>query len=332
MARHLRLEFEGAIYHITSRGNERSDIFADDRDKQRFLEKLAENVESHHVRLYAYVLMPNHYHLLVETPRANLSSFMQQMNTSYTMYYNVKRQRVGHVFSGRYKAKVVAGDDYLLKLTRYIHLNPVKVAGLKMRGTAEKLRCLQGYAWSSYPEYAGLRKRQGWVDYGPLSELTGRYAQEREEGYRRFVEADLEDDDESRAEVLNQSSKAIGDGKFCRWVERKYRQRTASVGEGVDVAMRRVEMGPDADEVLDRVAGVFKVDRSVLKKRRSLGDARLVAARLLKDLTGLTQRAAGRALGLTDGSGFGHLLKLADSQLAKGRSLRRTYEKLRRTF
>ena len=124
MARHLRLEFEGAIYHVTSRGNERSNIFANDRDKERFLEKLAENVEQHHVRVYAYIIMTNHYHLLLETPRGNLSVFMQQLNTSYTMYYNVSHRRVGHLFSGRFKAKVVAGDEYLLKLTRYLHLNP----------------------------------------------------------------------------------------------------------------------------------------------------------------------------------------------------------------
>jgi REP element-mobilizing transposase RayT len=96
MARHLRLEYEGAIYHITARGNERSDIFRDDGDKKKFLEKLEELVEVHHVRVYAYVVMTNHYHLLVETPRGNISRFMQQLNTSYTMYYNVKHDRVGH--------------------------------------------------------------------------------------------------------------------------------------------------------------------------------------------------------------------------------------------
>ena len=84
MARHLRLEYAGAIYHVTSRGNERSNIFASSWDKQRFLEKLVENLERHHVRLYAYVVMSNHYHLLLETPRANLSAFMQQLNTCPT--------------------------------------------------------------------------------------------------------------------------------------------------------------------------------------------------------------------------------------------------------
>ena len=126
-------------------------------------------VELHHVRLYAYVIMTNHYHLLVETPQGNLSRFMQQLNTSYTMYYNVKHDRVGHVFSGRYKAKVVHGDEYLLSLTRYIHVNPVNVRGMKGRGVEEKVRYLRGYRWSSYRGYAGLGKPEKAVDYGPLS-------------------------------------------------------------------------------------------------------------------------------------------------------------------
>ena len=118
MARHLRLEYEGAIYHVTARGNERGVIFQNDRDRERFVEKLEELVGVHHVRLYAYVLMDNHYHLLVETPRGNVSRFMQQLNTSYTMYYNMKRGRVGHLFSGRYKAKLVCGDEYMIVIPR----------------------------------------------------------------------------------------------------------------------------------------------------------------------------------------------------------------------
>jgi putative transposase len=330
MARHLRLEFEGAIYHITSRGNERSDILADNRDKERFLEKLAENVAGHHIRLYAYVLMTNHYHLLVETPRANLSAFMQQLNTSYTMYYNTKHQRIGHVFSGRFKAKVVAGDEYLLKLTRYIHLNPVKIAALEGESGASKILMLREYGWSSYPAYVGLKKRETWVDYGPLGELAGRYAPEREESYRLFVESDLTEDDVECVEAMKQSSKAIGNRAFCRWVEGQYRARVKAGVESVDVAMRRVEAGPEADEILDRVAVAFKVDREVLTKRRNLADARLVAAKLLKDLTGLTQRGSGRALGLRDGSGFGHLIQMADRRLAESRTVRRLYEKLRK--
>ena len=115
MARPLRLEFEGAIYHVMARGNGRGAIFRLNTDRLRFIEKLGESAEMFQVRVHAYTLMHNHWHGLVETPRGNLSAFMQQFNTSYTVYYNTKHQRVGHLYCGRYKAPLVEGDDYLLR-------------------------------------------------------------------------------------------------------------------------------------------------------------------------------------------------------------------------
>jgi len=330
MARHLRLEYEGAIYHITSRGNERSDIFRDDYDKERFLKKLGEIAGEHHVRLYAYVVMTNHYHLLVETPRGNLSRFMQQLNTSYTMYYNVKHDRVGHMFSGRYKAKVVNGNEYLLALTRYIHLNPVKVGASKGLDMAEKVKHLRGYRWSSYRGYAGIAGGEKWVDRGPLSELAGRYAAERREGYRVFVESGLAEDDEEMKEAMSRSSKAIGGWKFCREVEKDYRKAAQEKRSRTDIAMRRIEVGVDADELLKRVCAEFGVGTELLRRRRSVTDARLVAAKLLKEQTSLTGREVAQSLGLADGSGLSNLLRVADNRISESRKMRRTLERLRR--
>lgn len=332
MARHLRLEYEGAIYHVTSRGNERSDIFAPDRNKERFLEKLDENVKRHHVRLYAYVVMRNHYHLLLETPRGNLSAFMQQLNTSYTMYHNVRHNRVGHVFSGRYKAKVVSGDEYLLALTRYLHLNPVKIRSMNGLGVAEKIKALREYRWSSYGGYAGLRKREEWVDYGPLSAKTAEYGADGEEGYRAFVESGLAKDDEELQEALRRSSKAVGGWRFCREMEREYKGLYRKARAGVDVAMRRVEAGVEPQAVIARISVEFGVAPEALQKRRNLADARLTAAALLKELTGLTQRDIGREMGLRDGSGLGRLLKLAGQRLSESWTLRRRYARIRKAL
>ena len=124
------MQFEGAIYHVTTRGNERRPIFRTDADRVRFLEALFENVRTHHIRLYAYVLMINHYHILCETPRANLAAFMQQLHSGYTVYFSQKHRRKGHLLGGRYKAKLVEGDEYLLMLIRYIHLHPVKIRAM----------------------------------------------------------------------------------------------------------------------------------------------------------------------------------------------------------
>jgi putative transposase len=128
MARPLRIEFPGALYHVTARGNARQDIFLDDEDRQRFLGVLARGVSRFHLLLHAYCLMENHFHLVVETPEANLSKAMRQLNGVYTQAFNRRHKRVGHVLQGRFKAIVVDRDSYLLELCRYVVLNPVSMA------------------------------------------------------------------------------------------------------------------------------------------------------------------------------------------------------------
>ena len=118
MARPLRIEFENALYHVTARGNERNEIFSDDVDRIRFLELLEKYIDRHGTIVYCYVLMDNHYHLIVETPAANLTSFMHSLQSHYTGWYNRRHARVGHLFQGRYKAIIVDRDEYLLELSR----------------------------------------------------------------------------------------------------------------------------------------------------------------------------------------------------------------------
>jgi len=144
MARPLRLEFEGAVYNITARGNERKPIFIDDEDRIRFLNILKELTENRQIILYCYCLMTNHYHLLLETPYSNLIRTMHTIQTRYTMYFNFKHKRVGHLFQGRYKSLIVDKENYLLELSRYIHLNPVR-AGIVKRA--------EDYRWSSCRDY-----------------------------------------------------------------------------------------------------------------------------------------------------------------------------------
>jgi len=126
MARPLRIEYEGAFYHVTARGNERKKIFLSKRDHEKFLQYLDEARDKYRFILHAYVMMGNHYHLIIETPEGNLSRIMHYINSSYTTYTNVKRKRNGHLFQGRYKAIIVDKDSYLLELSRYLHLNPVR--------------------------------------------------------------------------------------------------------------------------------------------------------------------------------------------------------------
>ena len=156
MARHLRVEFPGAIYHVTCRmvgdwRTEKTFLFRDDADHGRFLERLAERVEQYNIRLYLFVCMTNHFHLVFETPEANCSKFMQSLSTAYTVYYNLRHGRHGHLLDGRFKAKLVEGDDYLLSLSRYVHLNPVQVSSQKRQAIEERIKMLRAHRWSSYP-------------------------------------------------------------------------------------------------------------------------------------------------------------------------------------
>lgn len=141
MARPLRIEYPGAVYHVTSRGNARIDIYADDSDRQLFLAILAQVVKRFNWLCHAYCLMGNHYHLLIETPEGNLSAGMRQLNGVYTQAYNRKHRQDGHLFKGRYKAILVEKEAHLLELCRYIVLNPVRAAIVERPDE---------YVWSSY--------------------------------------------------------------------------------------------------------------------------------------------------------------------------------------
>ncbi|MBI2361216.1 MAG: transposase, partial [Deltaproteobacteria bacterium] len=177
MARPVRIEFPGAVYHVITRGNNRQAIFRDDHDRARYLEKLRFYCEQKRVELLCYCLLSNHIHLLLETPQGNLSKLMQPFQTSYTVYFNRRHRCTGHLFEQRYKALLVDKDNYLLQVSRYIHLNPVG-AGIVRRP--------QEYRWSSYAAYAG-RKETGGVNreliLGQLGEGKRRRAR-----YREFVE------------------------------------------------------------------------------------------------------------------------------------------------
>lgn len=146
MARPLRIEYEGALYHVTSRGNARESIFFDDDDRVAFLDILAQVVERYGWICHAYCLMTNHYHLLIETPNANLSRGMRQLNGIYTQATNRRHDRTGHLLQGRFKSILVEKESHLLQLARYVVLNPVR---------ARMVRSPRDWKWSSYRATAG---------------------------------------------------------------------------------------------------------------------------------------------------------------------------------
>jgi REP element-mobilizing transposase RayT len=178
MARPLRIEFAGSLYHITSRGNERRTIFFKDDDRLAFLSLLSDVVHRFSWLCHAYCLMGNHYHLLVETPEANLSKGMRQLNGVYTQYINRTHRRVGHLFQGRFKGILVQKEVYLLELARYIMLNPVR-AGM-VADPAD-------WRWSSYRSSVGLEERPEFLTTEGLLSAFGEEPARARRGFARFV-------------------------------------------------------------------------------------------------------------------------------------------------
>ena len=181
MARPLRILYEGAFYHVTARGNERRKVFLSHTDYEKFLSYLTEAINKYGVLVHAFVLMTNHYHLLVETPKANLSSFMHTLNSAYTTYFNIKRYRSGHLFQGRYKAILVDADNYFLELSRYLHLNPVRA------GMTEKP---EDYPYSSFHAYLFL-KEETIVFRELIWDMVSSERKKAPQRYREFVASAL---------------------------------------------------------------------------------------------------------------------------------------------
>ncbi len=180
MARPIRLEFPGAIYHVTTRGNGGGDIFVDDQDRKQFLTVLAEVVSRTGWIVYAYVLMDNHYHLLIETPNSNLSRGMRQLNGVYTQRFNSRHGTGGQVFQGRFKAVLLERNAFLLELCRYIVLNPLRLKAVKN---------ISRYKWSSYRATAGEVGAPAWLNTAWILDHFGRSSSVAQRKYAEFVGA-----------------------------------------------------------------------------------------------------------------------------------------------
>ncbi len=178
MARPIRIEYAGALYHITSRGDRKEDIYESDSDRIQFLEILGQVCDRFNWIVHAYCLMPNHYHLIVETVDGHLSQGMRQLNGVYTQAFNRSHGRVGHVFHGRFKAILVEKENYLLELGRYVVLNPVRASMVKEA---------VDWPWSSYRQTIGLEPKQKFIETDFLLAAFGKTTKAAIEGYKRFV-------------------------------------------------------------------------------------------------------------------------------------------------
>lgn len=284
MARPLRIQFPHAIYHVTARGNERKAIVRDDADRNRFVQILADMVEQYHVLCHAWVLMDNHYHLLIETPEANLSRAIRHLNGLYTQAFNRHHHRVGHLFQGRFTAILVDKETYLLELCRYVVLNPVR-AGLVTHP--------RSWRWSSYRATVGEALNPSWltVDW-LLGQLAGQRNRAREV-YRQFVSEGIKQTESPWTRLMGQIY--LGSDAFLKKMQHQLERR-----EDSEIPMRhRRPAVPRLADLLARVDRVYgeKAD-GMMRPTRRPSEARQVAIYLARRVAGLDLKAVAKTFGM----------------------------------
>jgi REP element-mobilizing transposase RayT len=317
MARLPRIEYPGALYHVITRGNNRQTIFKDDDDRIFHLKKLAFYCKEKRAHLLCYCLLLNHVHLLLETPEGNLSKLMQPFQTSYTAYFNRRHSQTGHVFEQRYKAFLVDRENYLLQVSRYIHLNPVG-AGLVKRP--------ESYRWSSYRAYLE-EKASGELYRGLILGQFGGGLKRKVSGYREFVEEGVKGKAEwSRVPVLKQAF--VGDEDFVEEAWRKAgRSGVKEVRYGLRAILEAVcgTMGIESEELVS-AARDEKVERGrelfmYVARRYSDAGLREIVSRLgARDISTVSHGVRRAEARLEVEWGFHRLLKsvlrkLSDSSI-----------------
>ncbi len=257
MARQRRIQFEGACYHILSRGNERRNIFRDNDDRVSFLDILGKMADRFRIEVFAYVLMDNHYHLLLKTNKPNISKSMQWFGATYTRRYNIKHKRTGHLFQGRFKNFLIEDDEYLMLLSCYIHRNPLR-AGLVSR--------LVDYPWSSYPVYAYNKKSPEWLFTKPILSLLD--AKDKQKAYRKMVQNYSQE--EKRGWEDFRYGLFLGSRNFVERIKSKY------LTENPDVEIpqkRQVLRDTNPETILKKAAKVLKCDTDVFLQSSRISDS-----------------------------------------------------------
>ena len=283
MARPLRIEYEGAHYHVTSRGNERKAIFRGDLDREKFVELIRRAVEQFDLRLHAYVLMDNHYHLLIETRRAGLNRALRYLNGVYTQAFNRRHKRVGHLFQGRYKAILVEKESYLLELSRYIHLNPWRV---------KKSIDPVNYSWSSLGSYVGARAVPSWLT---VKDVLSHFGSKGKRGYRAFVEEGIKGG--VRTPWDNVRGQAVmGSEEF---IEEIMSRDAVGKGKKRQIVRRRELIGISPEAIMAVVGKYYDIEPEEMKGRgQRYTEPRYVASYLMRRYGMLGLREIGERVGL----------------------------------
>jgi len=292
-----------------NRGRRAENIYLDKLDHKAFVKLLQETSEAWNIRIAAYCLMPNHYHMLVHTPDGNISRAMRHVNGVYTQRFNSRHHLDGQLFRGRYKSILVNGDSYLLQLVRYIHRNPVKA------GMVEDLKA---YSWSSHKAYLSVAKKWDWLHKGFILELLTDDKKSQIKLYRRFVAVD---DDKELDSVMTRKKwpSLLGPQEFIDWVKATYKEI-----KGSDDMPQMRELYPDTDKIISIVCACYDVVSKdlLISRRGTFNEPRCAAIYLLRRIRRDSLKDIGKRFNLEKPSSVSSVIERMKTRIQNSQKIK----------
>lgn len=294
----MRIQYPYAYYHVTCRGNERKEIFRDRKDREEFFRLLARSLELFEVHCLSYALMSNHFHFLLCTPKGNLSEFMRHFNISYTGFFNRKYKRVGHLYQGRYKAFLIDADNYLLEVSRYIHLNPMR---MKSKNSTEKQwRDLLISDSTSLPGYIHSHYQKPIVHYATILDYFGKGHEKARDDYKVFIFEGAAKDIPNPLEN-GKGDGIIGQENFVEKIRKEYGSHERSEeSRREQPALKKLEKIITPEDLVYRYSLLVKLDRKELTRKGKQSTERAMLMELLYRLCNITQPEIGKLVGGID--------------------------------
>lgn len=319
MSRPLRIDYPNAWHHVMNRARRGQDLFVDKADYQQFIDLLQEITDLFNINVAAYCLMPTHYHLMLQTPDANLSRCMRHLNGIYTQRYNVSHSCDGTLFRGRYKSILVDADNYVLQLVRYIHRNPLK-AGLVKR--------LDQYVWSSHKGYLSKAKKWNWIYKHFVLDMLTTQINSQILIYKQFM---AQEQDENLVRVLDGKNppSMLGSDKFISWIKDLF----FKMKKDKEVPASK-ELAPDLDTIISEVSRYYKVRLSKLKavRRGMENEPRDVAIYLIRSMRAEPLMRVGANFGLNQYSSVSSAVTRVKAKLQKDRKFKDRLEHIERNI
>ncbi len=316
MSRPLRIDYPGAWHHVMNRSRSGTELYCDKEDYELFLSLVQETSTMYHMNVSAYCLMPNHYHLLVQTEDGNLARCMRHLNGIYTQKYNIRHKCDGTLFRGRYKSVLVQVDSYLLQLVKYIHRNPVKA------GLAETL---PAYKWSSYKGYISSKVEWQWLYKTFVLSMLSRDKEEQKVKYKALMGLENSEEIESFYSKKNQLS-ILGDEKFTNWVKKTFFKEKSD--QEIPESKR---LAPEIDLINNTVAETYKIGLSQLfsARRGSENEPRNIAIYLARQLRGEPLKKIGKSFNLKRVSSVSSVFERVNRKMRTDKKFKKKVEEIK---